>query len=116
MSAQTNPIPKSKKVVILDSIQANKIINQLVSGDVAKAENKQFSKMDSIMKIRLKDAKNSNRDLLKAIKQKQKEADELNLSILEKNNALSKQKTKTTIFASIGVTSLFFGILALILN
>lgn len=89
-------------------------MKQLVAGDVAKAENKQFSKMDSIMKIRLKDAKLANKDLLNVIKQKQKETDELNLSISEKNIALTKQKNKTTIFASIGGTSLFFGILVLI--
>jgi hypothetical protein len=115
MTAQQNQPPKSKKVVVLDSLQANKIINQLVSGDVAKAENKQFAKMDSIMKIRLKESKAANFDLLKSYKQKQKEVNELNLSISEKNTALTKQKNKTTILAAIGGTSIFFGILAMIL-
>jgi hypothetical protein len=48
MSAQ------SKKVVILDSIQANKIINELVKGDVAKAQNKIYKQMDSVSQLSLK--------------------------------------------------------------
>lgn len=111
MSAQA---PQSKKVVILDSLQAKTIIKQLVDGDVAKAENKTLKEMDNLTQIRLSELKASNVNLLKAYQEKQKEADELNKSISDKNDSLTKQKNKTTVFGVAGGTALFFGILAMI--
>ena len=54
MSAQA---PQSKKVVILDSLQAKAIIKQLVSGDVARAENKTLKDLDNLNQIRLSEVK-----------------------------------------------------------
>jgi hypothetical protein len=85
MSAQ------NKKVVILDSIQANKIINQLVKGDVARAQIKIYKQMDSVSQLRIKTLKIGNDNLLKAFNEKQLEAENY-------QKALKRQKRKSTFY------------------
>lgn len=93
MSAQP-----SKKVVILDSIQAKKIINQLVQGDIAKAENKILKQMDSVSQKRIDKLKDANFNLVKAYDQKVSESLELKNAIEVQNKIINKEKNKKNFY------------------
>ena len=84
------------KVVILDSIQANKIINQLVQGDIAKAELKIFKQMDTLSKKRIETLKTANFNLLKAYDERVLESAELKKSIESQAEIIHKEKNKKT--------------------
>jgi len=107
----TSTNAQSKKVVILDSIQANKIINQLVAGDVAKAENKILKQMDSVSQKRIATLKEASKNLEIAYSEKESEAKSLK-SIIELNEKIinreknKKQFWKITGIVGIGTTSL----------
>jgi len=86
------------KVVILDSIQANKIINQLIQGDIAKAELKIYKQMDSLSKKRIETLKTANFNLLKAYDERVLESSELKKSIEFKSKIISKEKNKKNFY------------------
>lgn len=95
------------KVVILDSIQANKIINQLVQGDIAKAELKIFKQMDTLSKKRIETLKTANFNLLKAYDERVLESAELKKSIESQAEIIHKEKNKKNFYkiASIAFAS-----------
>ncbi len=92
MSAQ------NKKVVILDSIQSNKIITQLIQGDFAKAELKNYKKMDTISKERIKVLKNANLNLLKAFEEKDLEASKYKDAVSIQEKIIKKEKNKKNFY------------------
>ncbi len=109
MSAQ------NKKVVILDSIQSVKIITQLVQGDFAKAELKNYKKSDSISVQRIKSLKEANFNLLKAFEEKQAEADKYKKVIESQEKVIRREKNKKDFYK---ITSLVAigGLCVLLIN
>jgi len=89
---------QNKKVVILDSIQANKIINQLVQGDISKAELKIFKQMDSVSKKRIETLKSANFNLLKAYDERVLETSELKNAIEIQSKIIRKEKNKKNFY------------------
>ncbi len=89
---------QNKKVVVLDSVQSVKIINQLVQGDFAKAELKNYKKSDSISIQRIKSLKEANFNLLKAFEEKQAEADKYKKAIEIQEKAIRREKNKKNFY------------------
>lgn len=110
MSAQP-----SKKVVILDSIQAKKIINQLVQGDIAKAENKILKQMDSVSQKRIFTLKEASKMLEKAYSEKEKEVGSLKTVIESKDKIINRERNKKQFWKITGIvgvsTSIFLVLL-----
>jgi hypothetical protein len=110
MSAQP-----SKKVVILDSVQAKKIINQLVAGDVAKAELKIFKQMDSVSQKRILTLKEASKMLEKAYSEKEKEVGSLKSVIESKDKIINRERNKKQFWKITGIvgvsTSIFLVLL-----
>ena len=100
---------QNKKVVILDSIQANKIINQLIQGDIAKSELKIYKELDSLCVKRIKTLKTANFNLEKAYDERVLESDELKKSIQIQDKIIRKEKNKKNFYkiASIILAVLF---------
>ena len=89
---------QSTKVVILDSIQSNKIINQLVQGDIAKSELKIYKQMDSLCLYRIKTLKTANLNLESAYNEKVLESSELKKSISFQEKVIKKEKNKKNFY------------------
>jgi len=104
-----------KKAVILDSLQAKKIINQLIAGDVAKAENKLLTKMDSINRSRIKTLDSANKDLFKAYQDKANEVIDVYKSNQDKDKIISKQKNVNNFLKGFGLSSIITTIVVLLL-
>jgi single-stranded DNA-specific DHH superfamily exonuclease len=104
------------KAVILDSNQAKIIAQQLIEGDNAKAENKLFSKMDSINQDRIKTLGVMRDNLLKAFEEKNKETTELYKSISDKNAIITKQKVGNTLYKGFSLASTITIVLLLLLK
>ncbi len=100
--------------VTLDSIDSKNALKEVFRGYAAIKENEELKKQDVISQDRLKNCQDSNINLLESYSQEKKANAELNQSILDKNDALQKQKSKANIFGVVGGTSLFFTILLLI--
>jgi hypothetical protein len=109
MSAQ------SKKAVILDSVQAKKIITQLIQGDVAKAENKLFKQADSISQKRILTLKEASKMLEKAYSEKEKEVGSLKSVIESKDKIINRERNKKQFWKITGIvgvsTSIFLVLL-----
>ena len=86
------------KVVILDSLQANKIINQLVSGDFAKAELKIMRQMDTVSQTRIKTLYDANASLLSAYNEKQLQTIELQKAIDISAKIIRKEQRKKNFY------------------
>jgi hypothetical protein len=86
------------KVVILDSIQAKKIITELVRYDGCRAELKIFKQMDSISKSRISTLKASIKYLNLAYEEKEAEALELKKAIDLQSKVIRRERNKTTFY------------------
>jgi hypothetical protein len=86
------------KVVILDSIQANKIIKQLIQGDVAKAKLIVCEQMDSLSQERIKGLKTANSSLLSAYNEKQLETNNYKEVVNVQEKIIKKEKRKKNFF------------------
>jgi hypothetical protein len=95
-----------KKVVILDSIQANKIITELVQKDFLTLEVKTLIKMDSLSRDRILILKQSNKELLNAYNQKNLQINNLNLVIENNVKAIAKEKSKNKFLKAVSLLSL----------
>jgi len=95
-----------KKVVILDSIQANKIITELVQKDFLTLELKTLIKMDSVSRIRIDALIKSNDKLMLAYKEKDLQVSDLNLVIKNKDRVISKEKSKNKFLKIVSIASL----------
>lgn len=95
---------QNKKVVILDSLQSKKIITQLIQGDVAKAENKIYRQMDSVLNDRIKTLYLANENLLKAFDEKQSEVNQYKESVKLQQKVIQKEKNKKNIWKTIAVS------------
>jgi hypothetical protein len=95
-----------KKVVILDSIQANKIITELVQKDFLTLEVKTLIKMDSLSRDRILILKQSNKELLNAYNQKNLQINNLNLVIENNVKAIAKEKSKNKFLKIVSISSL----------
>jgi hypothetical protein len=95
-----------KKVVILDSIQANKIITELVQKDFLTLELKTLIKMDSVSRIRIDALIKSNDKLMLAYKEKEFQVSDLNLVIKNKDRVISKEKSKNKFLKIVSIASL----------
>ena len=95
---------QNKKVVILDSLQSKKIITQLIQGDVAKAENKIYRQMDSVLNDRIKTLYLANENLLKAFDEKQSEVNQYKESVKLQQKVIKKEKNKKNIWKTIAVS------------
>lgn len=89
---------QSKKVVILDSIQSNKIITQLVSGDFAKAELKIYKQLDTVSQDRIQTLQSANNSLLKAFDEKQSEVDQFKIAVEKQEKIIKKEKNKKNFY------------------
>ena len=110
MSAQ------SKKAVILDSIQAKKIITQLIQGDVAKAENKLLKQADSISQKRILTLKEASKQLEKAYLEKELEAVSLRKDIDVKDKIIKREKAKKSFWKITGIVGISTTTFLLLLN
>jgi alanine dehydrogenase len=95
-----------KKVVILDSIQANKIITELVQKDFLSLELKTLIKMDSVSRLRIDTLIKSNSQLMLAYKEKDLQVGNLNLVIKNKDKIISKEKSKNKFLKVVSLLSL----------
>lgn len=95
-----------KKVVILDSIQANKIITELIQKDFLTLEVKTLIKMDSISRSRISTLSKSNNKLMLAYKEKDLQVGDLNLVIKNKDKIISKEKSKNKFLKVVSLLSL----------
>lgn len=95
-----------KKVVILDSIQANKIITELVQKDFLTLEVKTLVRMDSLSKLRIQTLGRSNDKLMLAYKEKELQVGDLNLVIKNKDKIISKEKSKNKFLKVVSLLSL----------
>jgi hypothetical protein len=95
---------QNKKVVILDSLQSKKIITQLIQGNVAKAENKIYRQMDSVLNDRIKTLYLANENLLKAFDEKQSEVNQYKESVKLQQKVIKKEKNKKNIWKTIAVS------------
>lgn len=95
-----------KKVVILDSIQANKIITELIQKDFLTLEVKTLVKMDSISRSRISTLSKSNNQLMLAYKEKDLQVGDLNLVIKNKDKIISKEKSKNKFLKVVSLLSL----------
>ena len=110
MSAQ------SKKAVILDSVQAKKIITQLIQGDVAKAENKLLKQADSISQKRILTLKEASKQLEKAFLEKELEAISLRKDIDVKDKIIKREKAKKSFWKITGIVGISTTTFLLLLN
>ena len=110
MSAQ------SKKAVILDSVQAKKIITQLIQGDVAKAENKLLKQADSISRKRILTLKEASKQLEKAFLEKELEAISLRKDIDVKDKIIKREKAKKSFWKITGIVGISTTTFLLLLN
>jgi len=94
----TSTSAQNKKVVILDSIQAKKIINQLIQGDVAKAELKIFKQMDSVSKSRISTLRQASKLLEIAYSEKESEANSLKTVIEMNEKIIRREKNKKNFY------------------
>lgn len=95
-----------KKVVILDSIQANKIITELVQKDFLSLELKTLVKMDSVSRLRISTLIKSNDQLMLAYKEKDLQVEDLNLIIKNKDKIISREKSKNKLLKVVSIASL----------
>jgi len=93
-------------VVILDSIQANKIITELVQKDFLTLEVKTLVRMDSLSRIRIQTLLSSNDKLMLAYKEKELQVGDLNLVIKNKDKIISKEKSKNKFLKVVSLLSL----------
>ena len=110
MSAQ------SKKAVILDSVQAKKIITQLIQGDVAKAENKLLKQADSISQKRIFTLKEASKQLEKAYLEKELESISLRKDIDVKDKIIKREKAKKSFWKITGIVGISTTTFLLLLN
>ena len=110
MSAQ------SKKAVILDSVQAKKIITQLIQGDVAKAENKLLKQADSISQKRILTLKEASKQLEKAYLEKELESISLRKDIDVKDKIIKREKAKKSFWKITGIVGISTTTFLLLLN
>jgi hypothetical protein len=110
MSAQ------SKKAVILDSVQAKKIITQLIQGDVAKAENKLLKQADSISQKRILTLKEASKQLEKAFLEKELEAISLRKDIDVKDKIIKRENAKKSFWKITGIVGISTTTFLLLLN
>lgn len=96
---------QSKKVVILDSVQSVKIINQLIQGDLAKAELKIYKKMDSTSIQRIKTLKEANFNLLKAFDEKALEADKYKKAVDLQEKTIKREESKKNFYKIASIVS-----------
>lgn len=92
--------------MILDSIQATKIITQLISGDACKAELKFVNQLLKNEEKRTLLLKEQNQLLLNAYKEKEKENMSLSEIIFNDEKIIKKEKSKKTFWKYIGIVSL----------
>jgi hypothetical protein len=99
-----------ERVVILDSVQSVKIIKDLVSGDVCRAELKVSDSLIAVMRQRLEVQRAASEELMKAYKTKQQEVDALNEIISNTEKALRRERRKKNVWMYIaaGVTAVLF--------
>lgn len=95
-----------KKVVILDSIQANKIITELIQKDFLTLEVKTLVRMDSLSRLRINTLSRSNDKLMLAYKEKDLQVGDLNLVIKNKDKIISKEKSKNKFLKVVSLLSL----------
>jgi alanine dehydrogenase len=95
-----------KKVVILDSIQANKIITELVQKDFLNLELKTLIKMDSVSRLRIDTLIKSNNQLMLAYKEKDLQVGDLNIVIKNKDKIILKEKSKNKFLKVVSLLSL----------
>ena len=107
---------QNKKVVILDSLQSKKIINQLIQGDVAKAENKIYRQMDSVLNHRIKTLYLANESLIKAFDEKQLEVNQYKDAVKNQEKIISKENNKKNFYKITSVVGLSTTILLLLLG
>lgn len=94
-----------KKVVILDSIQSNKIINELTHYDflkftdsIQKLDIERFKQLDSISQVRILNLKESASKLEKAYSLKESETDDLNGIIINWEKIYKRTNTTKAIY------------------
>ena len=97
------------KVVILDSITANKVINDLVRYDVSKQLLKNCEQRDSISQMRIKSFQKANVSLLRAYNEKVGQSNEQTKIIDLKGKIISKERNKKnfwkiTTYLSVGLS------------
>lgn len=107
---------QNKKVVILDSIQAKKIISQLIQGDAAKAENKILKQADSVSQKRILTLKEASKQLEKAFLKKELEAVSLRKDIDVKDKIIKREKAKKNFWKITGIVSISTTSFLLLLN
>lgn len=95
-----------QKVVILDSIQAKKIIKELIEKDALKSENSLLLKMDSISRSRIQVLKLSNDKLLLAYNEKEGQVLSLNKVIDNDKKIIAKEKSKNKFLKVVSLLSL----------
>lgn len=94
-----------EKVVILDSIQSNKIINELTHYDflkfndsIQKIDLERFKKLDSISQARILNLKESASKLEKAYSKKESETNDLNGIIINWEKIYKRTNTTKAIY------------------
>lgn len=114
--SSTSMSAQSKKAVILDSVQAKKIITQLIQGDAAKAENKLLKQADSISQKRILTLKEASKQLEKAFLEKELEAISLRKDIDVKDKIIKREKTKKSFWKITGIVGISTTTFLLLLN
>ena len=97
------------KVVILDSITANKVIKDLVRYDIAKQLLSNCNQRDSISQMRIKTFQKANTSLLRAFNEKNTQSQEQTKIIDLKDRVISKEVNKKnfwkiTTYLSVGIS------------
>ena len=97
------------KVVILDSITANKVIKDLVRYDVTKQLLSNCNQRDSISQMRIKTFQKANTSLLRAFNEKNTQSREQTKIIDLKDRIISKEVNKKnfwkiTTYLSVGIS------------
>ena len=95
-----------EKVVILDSLQAKKIIRELIEKDALKSDNAVLIKMDSISKSRIQALRLSNDKLLLAYNEKENQVLTLNKVIENDKKIIAKEKSKNKFLKVVSLLSL----------
>ena len=95
-----------EKVVILDSLQAKKIIRELIEKDALKSDNAVLIKMDSISKSRIQALRLSNDKLLLAYNEKENQVLALNKVIENDKKIIAKEKSKNKFLKVVSLLSL----------
>lgn len=106
---------KQQRAVILDSLQANKIIQDLEAGDAAIKENKIFAKLDSTNAERIKLLQDGSNDLKNALGQKEKETAELYKLNSDKDAIINKQKNVNNFLKGFSLASIITAVLSFVL-